>query len=261
MLWPITPEMSLEIREVYRTKGCNGEVRALAKKLKLPRWKITHHAIKQGWIAKKRKDPDWTEKELKILEHNAHKTPENIHLWLKKAGFDRSITGIVLKRKRMRFLKNLKGQTATSLAECFGVDIKCVTRWIGLGYLQAKRRGTDRTERQGGDMWFIKDRAVRSFIVNYLDEIDIRKVDKYWFVDMLVEDRSQEPGVRSQEMEDRRQETEDRSQEPEDRSQEPEDRSQESGVRSQETEEEIEKYSEMDRIDIAEIFVEAQQWA
>ena len=71
-----------------------------------------------------------------------------------------------------------------------GVDDHCITRWIGLGYLQAKRRGTDRTPQQGGDIWYIKDRWVRDFVVDHVNEIDIRKVDKYWFVDLLAAGRA-----------------------------------------------------------------------
>ncbi|MBI3582391.1 MAG: hypothetical protein HY096_00390 [Nitrospinae bacterium] len=39
----------------------------------------------------------------------------------------RSITGIIIKRKRMRFLKGLDGQSASQLAICFGIDIHNLT--------------------------------------------------------------------------------------------------------------------------------------
>lgn len=39
---------------------------------------------------------------------------------------------------------------------------------------------------QGGDIYFIRDKWVRDFILAYIAEIDIRKVDKYWFVDLLA---------------------------------------------------------------------------
>jgi hypothetical protein len=95
--------------------------------------------------------------------------------------------GIFLKRKRMRFLQNLGGYNSRQLAECFGVSCsKTVTRWIELGHLKAERRGTNRLEIQGGDMGFIHEKNIRQFIVENIALIDIRKVDKFWFVDMLA---------------------------------------------------------------------------
>lgn len=184
--WPITAEMHERIRVVYQNGTGNGEVRDLARAIGLPRWKLTRYAISQGWLAKQRKEPNWTEAELRILEKAAHLSLPVIQRRLKKAGFARSSTGILLKRKRMRYLLNLKGQTATSTAECFGVDTKCVTLWIKKGWLKAGRRGTARTVPQGGDMWFIKEKAIREFIVSYVEVIDFRKVDKFWLVDLLA---------------------------------------------------------------------------
>ena len=181
------------IRSVYQetvgmesTTNGNHPVRDLAKKLGVPRWKITRRACHLGLSAKKKKEPNWTERELKMLESQSHFSPETISRKLKKIGYSRSITAIVIKRKRMRFLQNLNGQSANSLALCFGVDIKTITRWIKNGDLKSERRGTARTELQGGDMYYIKDKWVKEFIINSVDEIDFRKIDKYWLVDLLA---------------------------------------------------------------------------
>lgn len=182
----ITPEMHREIEKTYKDITETGEVRKLAERLGLPRYKITKYAQLQGWIPMRKKEPDWSERELRILESSAHLSPERIQKNLKRVGYHRTVTGIVLKRKRMRFLKNKGGHSAHQVAACFGVDVKCITRWISLGYLKARRRGTARTSRQGGDIYYIKDAWIRDFIVNAIDEIDIRKVDKYWFVDLLA---------------------------------------------------------------------------
>jgi hypothetical protein len=113
-------------------------------------------------------------------------TPERIRLALKMAGFNRSTTGILLKRKRLGMLQNMPGQSATSLAKCFGADAKMITGWIENGWLKAEKRGTHRTEKQGGDMYYILTSDVREFIIDNIGVIDIRKVDKFWFVDMLA---------------------------------------------------------------------------
>lgn len=68
-----------------------------------------------------------------------------------------------------------------------GVDAKVVTGWITKGWLKAQRRGTDRTEAQGGDQWWIHRRDVRTFIIQNAAAVDLRKiVDKEWFVDLLA---------------------------------------------------------------------------
>lgn len=184
----ITPELHEKIRKLYQNKtNSSGEVRAFAEKHKLPRWKITRHAIHQGWIAKQKKEPVWSDKELSILSRQAHHCPERIQIHLQKAGFRRSLTGIVLKRKRMRFLANIEGNSASSLALCLGEDIHFVMNQIKRGHLKAKRRDQNRTEKQGGPAWLIRDRDVREFIMNYPALIDLRKVDKFWFISILTD--------------------------------------------------------------------------
>ena len=85
----------------------------------------------------------------------------------------------------MRFLQNLPGQSLTSLSFCFGVDSSVVARWIKKGLMKTQKRGTARTEDQGGDSYYIKDIWVRNFIVDNVGILDFRKIDKYWLVDLL----------------------------------------------------------------------------
>jgi hypothetical protein len=186
--WPISPEMHEEIRLLYQTKVSTGGcvVRAYAEKVGYPRWKISRYAIQQGWIATNPKMPAWSPKELHILEKCAHLSMETIQKKLKEAGFIRSVTAILLKRKRLELPSNLQGQSATQVSKLFGIDIHGLVRWIDSGWLKAIKRGTKRTSKQGGDTYYIKPEDIKEFIVSYVEEIDIRKVDKYWFVGLLV---------------------------------------------------------------------------
>lgn len=176
----------MAIEKVYKADSGNGQIASLAKKLNLPRWKVSRYAIRHGWIAKQKKEPNWTGKELQILGQNAYLSPERIQLRLKKAGFDRSVTGIVLKRKRLKLLQDLDGQSARSFALCLGVDVHFVTRAINAGRLKARKRQTNRTEKQGGDIYYITDQMAKEYILTWINEIDIRKVDKEWFVDLIA---------------------------------------------------------------------------
>lgn len=183
----ITPDMHVKIKKVYMDKSMkSGEVTDIAEKLGIPRWKVTRYAIRKGWISKQKKEPCWSEREINILKWNAMHSPEVIQKKLKKYGFTRGVTGIVLKRKRLRLLSNLPGQTANSLAMCLGEDVHFVLKAINDGELKAKRREMNRTEQQGGNFYYITDSNVRDFIINNIHKIDLRKVDKYWFVDVLT---------------------------------------------------------------------------
>lgn len=163
-----------------------GPVRDLADKFGMPRWRVSRRAVELGVLPVQKKEPPWTDEELKILERNAHLTTKIIQKKLINAGFHRTEMGILLKRRRMRFLSNLKGQSAWMVAECFGVDQKAVVRWIQKGWLKARRRGTDRTDIQGGDYYFVRDKWIRDFVINNVEVIDFRKLDKHWLVNILI---------------------------------------------------------------------------
>lgn len=196
--WLITTEIHEQIKKLYQARvGMNKRpvIKDYADKIKYPKWKIIRYAQKQGWATRGKKEPHWSKKELEILERSGHRSPEIIRQHLKNAGFNRTVTGIVVKRKRMRIPSNLQGYSACQVAECFGVDVHSVLRWIRLGWLKANRRGTKRRIHQGGDIYFIRNKWIRDFILEYLPEIDIRKVDKYWFVDLLAGDEECGPGA------------------------------------------------------------------
>jgi len=69
------------------------------------------------------------------------------------------------------------------------VDSHKVTRWIGAGLLEAERRGTARTELQGGDTWLIFRAEVKEFVLRCPDEYDLGKVEKWWFLDLITDGR------------------------------------------------------------------------
>lgn len=184
--YPITAEQHEQIRAVYQSATGDRQVKDLAGRLGLPRWRVTRYAIEQGWTARNRKEPNWSVDELRLLKEYSRYTPATIKRKLGEHGYARSMTGIVLKRKRMHFLSELGGISATRMAAYLGVDSHLVTRAIDEGRLRAEHRGTGRTEHQGGDSWYIKPDDIRAFIISNLHEIDIRKVDKYWFVGLLA---------------------------------------------------------------------------
>lgn len=157
----------------------------LAKRIGWPVFAIRNRAAQLG--VARTKDSAWSDKELAILERYAWMSPERIRLKLKAAGFARTRTAIDVKLDRTYARRNTPYLTGRGLATLMGIDSHAVTRWIKLGYLKAERRGTERHEVNGGDMYMIHENDVRKFVYARPMEIDLRKVDQLWFLDFITE--------------------------------------------------------------------------
>lgn len=179
-------EIDRTIIECYRNRTERGEVNRLALRLGRPAWWVKKRAVHLGVSVALKKEPEWSRVEIELLERNAHKNEQVIRKIFANHGFNRTATAIVVKRKRLQCdTTDIEHYTARQLASEFGVDASTVCSWIERGWLKAKRRGTERTEAQG-DHWWIKRKHVRDFVAENAGVVDIRKVDKVWFVDLLV---------------------------------------------------------------------------
>jgi hypothetical protein len=98
----------------------------------------------------------------------------------------RSPTAIKLKAKRLGLRKYDEGYTASSLAEALGVDPHWVLSRIRSGMLRASQRKTERKPEQGGDSWLVTDEAVLELLREHPYDIDLRKVDSLWFMDLIA---------------------------------------------------------------------------
>jgi len=184
--YEFTPLIDDLIRRAYRQYRVYGNRQAIsrcARKVEIPSWKIRRRALDLGLT--RTKEPLWSDAEVAQLERWGHLTDAVIQRKLKAAGFNRSIAGIHLKLRRLRIRQNLDGYSAHSLSEAFGVDSHKVVLWIHRKMLRATRRGTDRTEAQGGDSYWITHNAAREFVYRYPDQIDLARVEKLWFLDLV----------------------------------------------------------------------------
>ena len=182
-----TDQIDQLIREIYlnhRDAKTRFGTRLLSKKVGIPHWTLKKRARELG-LARTKELP-WSEAELGILERYAWMNDERIRLKLKAAGYSRTVTGIHLKLKRMRFKHDGSFYSAYSLAQALGIDPHAVTRWIKSVHLKAKFRGTTRTAQQNGDSYLIQEKNVRRFILEHPTEIDLRKVDQIWFLDLIT---------------------------------------------------------------------------
>lgn len=174
------------IRKTYQTGTGKGEVAKLARKIGVPRTRITNLARNNGWIPKKYSadwDYFWCDAEISTLERNAHYAPITIARKLKAKGFRRSVGAVEIKLAELRARQNLEGMSANSLGECMGIDMHSVLTAIQRGYLKAERRPGFEGDNAA---YYILPKDVKKWITDRLPEIDIRKCDKYWLVDILT---------------------------------------------------------------------------
>lgn len=185
--WTSSDQIDAVIRRVYQRTPTKGDIDALAIAVTRPRWWVTKRASKLGLLAPRFKEPGWTDAERTIVCDNYHRAPRTIQRMLQRAGFVRTETAITVMGKRLGATREDPHHlTAHGLATLMGVDGKTVTGWIARGLLKARRRGTSRTAEQGGDQHWIHLRDARAFIIDNAAVVDIRKVDKFWFIDLLA---------------------------------------------------------------------------
>jgi hypothetical protein len=174
------------IREAYRRaieENDRQVIKRTGRLLGWPRAAVIKRAAELGLA--RVKEPDWSLAEIAILREYARYGAQAIREHLKRAGFRRTKTGIELKRKRLDLVRDPGGYSAYSLSKLCGIDQHGVMRWIALGWLAAEKRGTNRTEQQGGDSHFIRIEDVQRFIWEHPDEMDLRRVEPRWFLNLV----------------------------------------------------------------------------
>lgn len=192
--WPNDADLDLKIRRLHETPLLKGAIAEFAHRIGRPRWWVSKRARELGLKTPRFKEAAWTAAELQILHDTAHIGTKNARAAFKRAGFNRSETAIHVKRKREGISIVLAAQdaghfTAGQVADLFGVDAKTVTRWITLSELKARRRGTERTEIQGGDTWLVLERDLREFVITHPLRVELRKIpdsNRVWFIELIA---------------------------------------------------------------------------
>ena len=179
-------EIDGTIREAYRKQrsGDRSALRKVSREIGWTRDAVCKRGAELG-VARIKERP-WSQAEEDILERFGQMTPSGIRRQLGIGGFQRSIGAIQVKLQRNRVKQNLDGYSACKLADAFGVDVHKVLLWIRRGLLRATRRGTERVVSQGCDIFWIPRREVKRFVLRAPEEIDLARVEKIWFLDLLT---------------------------------------------------------------------------
>jgi hypothetical protein len=182
-----TPEMDARIREAFPTLTKRGSVAALAEELGVRRHQLSQRLSTLELTMPRIKEANWTAAEVSLMQRIPLHDPEKCSRIFREHGFSRSPNSIMVKAKRLNLSRRTHtNYSAQQAAVIFGVDAKWVTNRCIDGRLTASRRGTERRIQQGGDTWAIERADLRRFILAHLGQIDIRKVDKFAFVELLV---------------------------------------------------------------------------
>jgi len=194
--WKYRPTEQIDgrIREAYlrMRMGDRAALKVVSWELGWTRSAVSKRAAELGLT--RVKERCWSDQEEQLLQRFGQLAPTGIQRKLSEAGFVRSVAAIQVKLNRDRIKSNLDGYSACRLADALGVDVKKVLRWIHRGILRAERRGTERLPQQGGDIWWIPDASVRKFILNFPGEIDLARVEKIWFLNLLTNGKLQASG-------------------------------------------------------------------
>lgn len=175
--YAFTEAVDAQIRAVY-ANPTRGRVNELAARLMMPRQTINRRAAVLGLVAPRFRQPPWTPAEIDLLERHATKSPATIQRILKKAGFSRTETAIIVRLKREKIDTREPGvYCPQSLARLMGVDRTTVVRWIETENLPSTV--TDGRHR-------ITDAQLRTWIRNHARLVDLRKVDRYWFIELAL---------------------------------------------------------------------------
>ena len=183
--YEVTPQLDEQIRLRYLRPLLPGDMERFARSIGRPSWWIQKRASAIGCVVPRLKPLPWSADEIELLELHAHKAVAVIRRIFKGRGFIRTEASIGLQLKRRQIDREHPDcWSAGALAQLLGVDPKTVTRWIHAEALPAKRRGTHRHERQGGDEFVIERKKLRGWIATHQQLVDLRKVDRYWFMDL-----------------------------------------------------------------------------
>lgn len=149
-------------------------IQYLVEKIGAPRSTIRSWASRLG--LQRTRDDYWTEADIEYLQ--AHIEKSSIASIAKHLG--RTQTAIRVKAKRLKFHRvPSDNYSARGLADALGCDRRTVGRWIERGLLHA-RWDHER------DQWSITPQAVRTFIIAYPREVDHRRADWLFLLDILV---------------------------------------------------------------------------
>lgn len=184
----LTPELEQAIRDAWPELAKRRSVKTLAVRLDVERWWLSKQLVKLGLTVPRRtKELPWSDAETALMRKVPLHSPDACARIFRSHGFSRTPAAIMVRAKRLNLSRRYSETlSAGKAAAIIGVDSKAITARCINGEIKAGRRGSNRLTQQGGDAWAIEHVEFRRWILDNLESVDIRKVDKFAFVDLLV---------------------------------------------------------------------------
>ena len=185
--WPRDPHIDEQLRFAHQQAPKKGDIERLAKRVGRPVWWVSKRARELGLTTPRFREAPWSDAELKIADDTRELTPEGTQRALKRAGFTRTITAVIVKRKRLSIPvpERVGVYTTGQVANLLGYERSTVIRWIRLGLLRTQHRNADAELRE------ITDRDLREFFKRHPLQADLRRLplgNRPWFVQLLTGD-------------------------------------------------------------------------
>jgi hypothetical protein len=143
----------------------------------VPRHTVRRWASMMG--LSRNKNRPWTDKEDKYLRSTIHN--QRINFIAKKL----NRTPIAIRRHAqvmgINKLNRIDGYSIEELSVAFGVSPTTIRRWVNYKWLACQYLRTDRPH----DIYIFHDDDIKHFVFSHPDEIDPRKVEWLWLVDIL----------------------------------------------------------------------------
>jgi hypothetical protein len=182
-----TADLDEKLKDAWPTLADKGAFKRFCEEHGIRRHTVSRRAEILGLSMPRFKEPEWSEAEKALLRKHAAHVIDRIANVFREHGFQRSTNSIRNQLKRFGVERSDRWHfSGTAAARLLGLDNKTTTQWCVQELIKAERRGTQRLPQQGGDAWLIARAELRRFVIENLERIDIRKVDKYDFIELLT---------------------------------------------------------------------------
>ena len=134
-------------------------------------------------LARRLKEPNWTEKELHYLETHYQKQSVRVMAHALK----RSMNAVKIKATRLHYSLRARDGWFSKMEVCemLGLDHHRVQRWIDKGELKASYHTGRKPSQKGMSMWHVDAADLKALIINHCKELQGRNIDIFCILDLF----------------------------------------------------------------------------
>jgi hypothetical protein len=134
-------------------------------------------------LARRMKEPNWTEKELRYLEQHYQK--QSVRVMAHALG--RSMNAVKVKATRLHYSLRARDGWFSKMEVCemLGLDHHQVQRWIDSGELKASYHTGRRPSQKGMSMWHVDAADLKALIISRCQDLQGRNIDIFCILDLF----------------------------------------------------------------------------